>query len=113
MSLPANLFAHLSTGVTTLCRCWRLTRADGRVHGFTDHDGDLGFDGTLFHAGAGLSARTLEQTTGLAVDNSEALGVLSDVGVREADILAGRFDGAEVLCWRVNWALGHVGTLSA
>jgi uncharacterized phage protein (TIGR02218 family) len=46
----------------------------------------------------------LQQTTGLAVDNSEALGALSDASVTEADLLAGRFDGAEVRAWLVNWA---------
>ena len=103
MALHSGLQAHLDTGVTTLCRCWRVTRRDGVVYGFTDHDGALGFDGTTFSANDGMSARAFEQTTGLSVDNSEALGVLSDAGVREADILAGRFDGALVEAWLVNW----------
>jgi uncharacterized phage protein (TIGR02218 family) len=38
------------------------------------------------------------------VDNSEALGALSDASITEADIEAGRFDGAEVRAWLVNWA---------
>jgi uncharacterized phage protein (TIGR02218 family) len=46
----------------------------------------------------------VQQTTGLSVDNSEAMGALSDAAVSEADILAGRFDGAEVRAWLVNWA---------
>jgi uncharacterized phage protein (TIGR02218 family) len=41
--------------------------------------------------------------TGLAVDNTEAVGALSDEAVTEADINAGRFDGAEVTAWLVNW----------
>ena len=103
MSVEA-LDAHLATGVTGVARCWRLTRRDGVVHGFTDHDRDLGFDGTIFLAGTGLSAAALSQSTGLAVDNSEAVGALSDVSVTEADIVAGRFDGAEVEAWLVEWA---------
>ena len=35
---PAALTAHLSGNLTTLCHCWRLTRRDGAVTGFTDHD---------------------------------------------------------------------------
>jgi uncharacterized phage protein (TIGR02218 family) len=46
----------------------------------------------------------LQQVTGLAVDNAEVAGALSDAGIREADIRAGRFDGAEVRLWLVNWA---------
>ena len=96
--------AHLASGVTTLCRCWAILRKDGVRFGFTDHDCMLEFDGFTFKADSGLTAAALEQSTGLSVDNSEALGALSDAAVREEDIEAGRFDGAEVLSWLVNWA---------
>ncbi len=95
---------HLATGTTQVCRCWRVARADGAVFGFTDHDLDLAFEGVTFRAGTGLSARALQQTTGLAVDNSEAAGALSDAAVTEADLMDGRFDGAEVTVWRVVWS---------
>lgn len=95
--------AHLQSGITTLCRCWALTRGDGVVLGFTDHDCVLRFEGLAFQPGSGLTARAVQQATGLSVDNTEALGVLSDAAVREEDIEAGRFDGAEVRCWLVNW----------
>lgn len=100
----AALEAHLQGGHTTLCRCWLLTRRDGTVYGFTDHDGDLSFDGQVFRADTGLSAKAIAQATGLAVDNTEAVGMLSDASLREEDIRAGRFDGAEVSAWLVNWA---------
>lgn len=95
--------AHVQSCITTLCRCWALTRGDGVVLGFTDHDCVLRFDGLAFQPGSGLTARAVQQATGLSVDNTEALGVLSDAAVREEDIEAGRFDGAEVRCWLVNW----------
>ncbi|MDX1779799.1 MAG: DUF2163 domain-containing protein [Thalassovita sp.] len=104
MRLNDAFRAHLETGVTTLCRCWLLTRADGADFGFTDHDCDLSFDGNTFKAGTGLSARALQQTTGLSVDNSEAIGALCDAAVTAADIEAGRFDNARMNCWLVNWA---------
>jgi len=104
MAISAEFQAHLESGSTTLCRCWQVVRRDGVRFGFTDHDETVVFDGQVFLASEGMSARALEQTTGLAVDNSEALGVLSDVSVSEADILAGLFDGASVLAWLVNWA---------
>ncbi|MBD3679600.1 MAG: DUF2163 domain-containing protein [Rhodobacteraceae bacterium] len=104
MALGEALAAHLATGVTTLCQCWAVTRADGEGYGFTDHDLDLSFDGMTFRADTGMTARALAQSTGLSVDNTEALGVLSDAAIREEDIRAGRFDGAAVTCWLVNWA---------
>lgn len=97
------LIAHLGTGTTTVSRCWQVTRRDGTVFGFTDHDVDLTFDDIIFSAGTGLTAKSLEQTTGLSIDNTEAMGALSDASVTEADILAGRFDGAAVQAWLVNW----------
>ena len=97
------LSAHLKTGVTTVCRAWAVTRRDGVVLGFTDHDRDLAFEGITFRASTGLTARALEQSTGLAVDNAEAVGALSDASIREADIAAGLYDGAGVRSWLVNW----------
>lgn len=97
------LFEHLAGGVTHVCRCWAVVRGDGATFGFTDHDRDLAFEGIIFRAGTGLSAKALVQTTGLSVDNTEAVGALSDAAVTEEDIAAGRFDGAEVRAWLVDW----------
>ena len=96
--------AHVETGQTTLCRCWLITRSDGVTHGFTDHDQPLSFGAVTFQSDTGLTASTLAQNSGLSVDNTEAMGVLSDASVTERDIEAGRFDGAEVQAWLVNWA---------
>lgn len=73
------------------------------TYGFTDHDRDLSFDGRLFRADTGMSAAILSQSSGLSVDNSEALGALSDASLRAGDILDGKFDGATVVSWLVNW----------
>lgn len=95
---------HIAEGLTTLCRCWAVTRRDGAVLGFTEHDGVLAFDGVTFRPGGGLSASALQSGVGLAVDNGEALGALGDDRVTARDIEAGLFDGAEVRGWIVNWA---------
>lgn len=100
----AALHAHLASGATTVCRAWRVVRSDGLTLGFTDHDRDLSFEGVEFRADSGLTAKALQQATGLSVDNTEASGALSGDVITEADILAGRFDGAEVTAWLVNWA---------
>ncbi len=101
--IPAALEAHLQSGFTTLCRAWAIRRRDGATFGFTDHDGPLNFDGIEFRAHSGLTASALAQSTGLSVDNAEAIGALSDASITEADIEAGRFDGAEMTSWLVNW----------
>ncbi|NQZ73937.1 MAG: DUF2163 domain-containing protein, partial [Dinoroseobacter sp.] len=83
---PNALIEHLKTGLTTVCRAWALTRKDGTVLGFTDHDRDLTFDGIVFRAGGGMTARAVESGNGLAVDNSEAQGVLNHSSIRAEDI---------------------------
>jgi uncharacterized phage protein (TIGR02218 family) len=103
LSAKTPLDEHLETGATGVARCWRVTRSDGVQYGFTDHDGDLIFEGTVFRADTGLSAAALTQTTGLSVDNTEAVGALSDASINEADLIAGRFDGAEIEAWLVKW----------
>lgn len=103
-TFPTDLQAHLDSGVTTLCRAWLITRRDGVQFGFTDHDLPLAFLGHNFRPDTGLSAMALQQTTGLSVDNTEAIGALSDAAIKDSDIDAGRFDGAEVTSWLVNWA---------
>ena len=99
-----GLFQHLESGATTVARAWLLRRRDGVTMGFTDHDRDLSFGEEIYRAGTGLTAKALQQTTGLSVDNSEAMGALSDAAITEDDILAGRYDAAEVTAWLVNWA---------
>ncbi|MEM9812176.1 MAG: DUF2163 domain-containing protein [Pseudomonadota bacterium] len=103
-SLEPLLAAHLASGATTLARCWRVTRRDGVTLGFTDHDLDLSFEDTTFEASTGLDGATLEAAIGLSVDNGEALGALSAIGITEEDALAGRYDGASIEHWWVNWA---------
>ncbi len=99
-----TLREHLSTGATTVARAWAVTRADGTTLGFTDPDEALAFEGIAVRADTGMAAKAVVQGTGLAVDNSEALGVLSSDAVTDADIEVGRYDGAEVRLWHVNWA---------
>jgi uncharacterized phage protein (TIGR02218 family) len=104
MSARDDFLAHLASGTTTIARAWHVRRRDGVRLGFTDHDEDIVLDGMVFKASTGMAAKALQQTTGLAVDNTEAIGALSDAGIEEADVMAGRYDGAEVTIWLLNWA---------
>lgn len=104
MEISDALQNHLDGGHTTLANAWAITRKDGEVFGFTDHDRVLVFDDMTFLPDSGMTAMALQRATGLSVDNTEALGALSEAGLTEADIEAGRFDGAEVTAWKVNWA---------
>lgn len=101
--IDSGLADHLASGATTLAWCWRITRIDGSVFGFTDHDRPLAFDGTEFEPESGLIASEARAGSDLAVDAQDAEGVLSSDRITETDILDGRWDNAEVEVWRVNW----------
>ena len=103
-SLSPSFLAHLESGATTLAWCWRLSRRDGVVMGFTDHDRVLSFDGTDFEPESGLTAGEVRAGSALEVDAQDAEGVLTSDRISETDILDGRWDDATVEVWRVNWA---------
>lgn len=117
-AIHPDLEAHLQSGATTLCHCWRLLRRDGIVQGFTDHDEDLNFDGTLYRAGTGFEGTEIESRLGLAATGSEVLGALSGDSISEAELAAGRYDAARVELFLVDWSnvenrllqrVGHIG----
>ncbi len=103
-TMPPGMQAHLSSGATSLCWCWRLVRADGEVFGFTDHDRMLSFEDTGFEPESGFSASELSAAVGLGVDNAEATGALRSDRLGETELAAGHFDGAQIELWRVNWS---------
>lgn len=104
MSVGAAAYhTHLDQHVTTVATVWGITRKDGLRLGFTDHDRDLSFAGLTYVTISGLWASSLSQNTGLSVDNTEAMGVLTHDMIAPEDIDAGLYDAAEVEVWRVNW----------
>ncbi|MFN0192659.1 MAG: DUF2163 domain-containing protein [Aestuariivirga sp.] len=117
-TLPTGLAAHLASGATTLCHCWKLTPTGSAAMGFTDHDADIAFDGVTFTASTGFEASEIESSLGLSVDNLEAAGALQSPELSPERLDAGDFRNADVEIWRVNWQdplqrvllrKGHVG----
>lgn len=101
--IDAALAEHLAGEATSLCHCWRLTRADGAALGFTDHDRPLACDGIQFQPETGLTASEARSSLGLAVDTMDVEGALSSARISEDDITAGLYDGAEIATYVVNW----------
>ena len=104
LSIPPAMQASLDAGVTTHAWCWRVTRSDAAVFGFTDHDCDLVFDGLTYRAGSGFGGNDAEAALGLAPSRSDLAGALDDDVLTEADLAAGLWGGARVECWRVDWS---------
>lgn len=102
-SLPSGMQSFLDGGETTMVHCWRVTRTDGTIQGFTEHDNDLTFESTTFKAASGFSATQIESSLGLAVDNLNVDGALSSDTLNEDDLASGRYDDALVELFWVNF----------
>lgn len=98
-----TLVARLRGGATTLCHVWKLTRRDGVVMGFTDHDGDLTLDGVTYAARSGFDAAEAESALGLSAPGADVAGALSEAALTERDLADGLYDGARVERWMVDW----------
>jgi uncharacterized phage protein (TIGR02218 family) len=102
-TFEAGFAAHIASGATTLATCWRISRKDGVVLGFTDHDEKLAFDGMDFLPAHGLDGGEASDKLGPQVDTGEVAGILHSDAITEDDITMGRYDGAVVETFRVNW----------
>jgi uncharacterized phage protein (TIGR02218 family) len=116
--IPPALQAKLNSGVTTLCRCFILTRRDGAIQGFTDHDRDVTLNDVVCRADTGFAGTEGVTRLGLSVDGIEVSGVLSDDSLNEDALAAGRYDAAQVDMYIVDWSepslhvlmsRGHIG----
>ncbi|MDH7800268.1 MULTISPECIES: DUF2163 domain-containing protein [unclassified Rhizobium] len=102
-TIAATLAEHLSGDATTTCHCWKVTLKDGVVIGFTDHDETLSFAGTTYLAASGFGASDSDSEAGLGASAGEVTGGFSSEAISESDLAAGRFDGAKVELFLVNW----------
>lgn len=119
--IDPGLAAHLAAGVTTLCHCWKLTLSDGTAMGFTDHDRAIVFDAVAYEPESGFDASEDTTATGFAVGGLEVIGALSSERLTATDLAAGRYDGAAVTVYLVNWTApderhlvrtGHLGEVA-
>jgi uncharacterized phage protein (TIGR02218 family) len=105
------LASHLQGTRLTLCNCWRIERRDGVVLGFTDHDQDLILDGVTYSAAAGFDRTSTAVDRELTATNLSLVGVIDDDSILAADILNGRYQGAAVYMFRLNYADSSQGVL--
>ena len=101
--ISAQLKAHLATSRLTVATCWKVTRTDGVILGFTDHDSDLVVGGVTYATIAGYKRTDIASASDLSVDNLEVAGPAELPSVTEYDLHAGVWDFASVLLFFVNY----------
>ncbi len=110
-SISPELATHLAGEVTTLATCWKLTRRDATVFGFTDHDNDILYDGVTYQAATGFTPSAIQNTGNFSVDNLDVEGMLTSGSITETDIQAGLYDFAEIEIFQLNYVDLTQGTL--
>jgi hypothetical protein len=100
--LPA-MDTHLLGDVTTLAWCWKATRKDGAIFGFTTHDKNLIMDSIVYYAETGLNATNAQAKIGTSVDNLEVAGMLDSSTITEEDLRSGLWDMCSIEVFIVNW----------
>ncbi len=109
--LSTPLAAHLDGEVTTLATCWKMTRRDGVVMGFTDHDRDVVVTSVTYKATTGITSSAVSASNTLKVDELDIEGMLHSEAITQEDILKGLYDFAEVEVFMVNYLAPADGTL--
>lgn len=101
--ITPNLTTHLQGEVTTLATCWKITRTDGVVKTFTDLDSDIVFASLTYLSIAGFTPSSVETKDNFSVDNVEVQGMFQAGYITAPDLLAGKYDFAEVEIFIVNY----------
>jgi uncharacterized phage protein (TIGR02218 family) len=100
-----------SSEVTRLVMCWRIVRRDGVVLGFTAHDADVTYEGQRYRSAPSLVPSAMVRSAGTSVDSIDVRGALSHAAIREVDLLAGRYDLAELFMFMVDWQQPNAGQI--
>lgn len=96
--------AWLAGELTTMALCWRITRRDGVGIGLTAHDRDLTIDGNPYRATPGMTPSAIKRGDGADASAMEIAGSLSAAAISARDLIGGRWDGALVRVFAVDWA---------
>lgn len=102
-TVPALLQPMVAAETSTFAVCWKSTRQDGLVFGFTSHDRNLEVDSVDYAAYSGQSPTRMQWSAAMNVDNMEVTGFLDALGVTESDLLEGLWDYALVEVFYVNY----------
>jgi uncharacterized phage protein (TIGR02218 family) len=92
--------------VSQTAQCWRITRTDDVVLGFTTHDQPLTAMGTTFQPCDSLRATAAASSANVSsagAGDIEMTGIISDAGITEEDLYSGRYDNAIVEVFEVSW----------
>lgn len=121
--IPSEVQDKLDTGLSTFACCWKLTRSDGVQMYFTNFHEDIVLGGNTYESNTAVVPSTLKQTNSSSIDNMTISGILRSVKITVKDILAERYDFAEIEFFLVDYKnleagpfasiIGHFGEIQS
>jgi uncharacterized phage protein (TIGR02218 family) len=101
--LPSGSLATKRYRSHEWCELVRITRKDGFSLRMTSHDKQLMHQGLLYEPLDSAQHSNERRETGLKDANLQLFGALSSSTITNADLAAGKYDGAEIIQRVVNW----------
>ncbi len=98
-----GLATHIASGQTTLARLFKITRRDGTVLGFTDHDQNLILSAVTYLSTSSFNPFNLNEGSDGSVKTTELVGAIDSV-ITRADIQRRLYDYAQVQLLLCNWS---------
>jgi uncharacterized phage protein (TIGR02218 family) len=89
--------------LATLAFCWRLERRDGVTIGLTSHDRDLEIGHVRYRAAPGVMPSAIRSGITAEGSDTDLQGALVADAISEADLMAGRWDGAALELRLTEW----------
>lgn len=87
----------------TLCTLFRVTRTDGYILRFTDHDRSLTLDGYIYVPATLGNISAERREADLRSSNQDASGIVDGTTIQIPDLLGNKYRGAKVEQFLVDW----------
>ena len=105
LNISTELKDHKAQTTTTLATCIEILLVDGstKTYRFTDHDKPILYLGNTYTPTSGYIPSAADTKIDLSVDNLSIIGIIDDDALKYEDLLAGRFDYADVNIFEINY----------
>jgi|CXWL01.1.fsa_nt_gi uncharacterized phage protein (TIGR02218 family) len=119
--LPSAAQTHLSGDALTVAFCIEIAKIDGTFLRLTSHSASLIVASNTYHADVGSDATAIKLVNNMSVGGGDMSTLIKSSFITEADILAGKYNGADYKIfivdftqpdlWQVTLTTGLLGEL--
>lgn len=95
-TLSPALETAFGENLTFICRLWTITRKDGVIFRFTDHDQDIPFEGNDYLSSTSFEATAVRATLNSAANDLDVRVLLAEGSIEYEAMQRGMFDDAPV-----------------